>query len=134
MTLSERTGDKQKEKGQVEHDKGTPVLVYKLKPVGWFGAHTVPHKGANVYAVRRLAQDIRWFDYLRVLWKSDQEPALTALRDAAQMQLGASVVLGTTGNGESEVGLTYDESAVGESPSNGVAENALKMYRVTPES
>ena len=46
MTMGDREEDKLgSEKGEQTKDVGTPIIVYKLKPAGWFGAHAVPEKG-----------------------------------------------------------------------------------------
>ena len=125
MTMKEREeGQEDSEKGSKEHDSGTPILAYVLKPAGWYGAHVVPHKGANMYAGKRLAQDLKWFGYPRVIWKSDQEPSILSLRDLVQQTLGASVTV--DGN---PVGLGFEGSAVGESRSNGGAENGVQQIQ-----
>ena len=52
---------------------------------------------------------------------------MVALREEVQQQLGTAVTLEETD--EERVGLTFDESAVGESQSNGVAENAVQQIQ-----
>ena len=85
----------------------------------------MPAKGANPYAAKRLTQDILWFGYPRVIWKSDQEPSIVSLRELVQQMLGTAVdIAGQAGN--QRVGVGFEESAVGESKSNGSAENVVQ--------
>ncbi len=45
-------------------------------------AHIVKEKGAETYSVRRLVQEIRRLGYPKIILKSDQEPAIRALKEA----------------------------------------------------
>ena len=76
-----------------DHDIGNPVLVYSLKPAGWYAAHVAPEKGGNRYLAQRMARNIKWFGYNRIVWQSDQEPSIIALRDLVQQYLGQAAML-----------------------------------------
>jgi len=79
----------------------------------------LPQKGIHPYAVNRLCQDLsKIFGYTSFILKSDQEPAILALKKAVQTQLqleGAKIDQ-----------IMMEESPVGESGSNGEVENAIK--------
>ena len=96
-----------------EEDKGMPILVVKDCKSKWMSATVVPEKGANGYAIQCLGRDIAdIMGYKRVIVKADQEPAIVALREAVFLQKGIEVM--------------KEESPVGESQSNGEAENAVQ--------
>ena len=57
--------------------------------------------------------------------KSDQEPAIVSLRDLVQQVLGSAVEV----TGKPRQGLGFEESAVGESKSNGAAENGVQQIQ-----
>eukprot|EP00969_Alexandrium_andersonii_P191942 8477251-Alexandrium_andersonii.AAC.1 len=56
--------------------------------------------------------EIAYLGHRKVVLKSDQEPSIMALKEAARRECGTSVE------------ATMEESPVGESESNGVAERA----------
>ena len=130
--MGDREEDKpESEKGEQTKHIGTPIIAYKLKPAGWFGADAVPGKSGNHYAAKRLSQDLKWFGYPRVIWTSHQEPSIVALRDLVQQYLGVAVDISSQPHsvmGE-RVGVGIQESPVGESQSNGVAENTMKQVQ-----
>ena len=101
-----------------ERDEGMPILVMIDRKSKMRNADVVPEKGANEYAVRRLTQNMDFVGYRNPevqICKSDQEPALKALRTAVMRNR--------------EQGTAPEESPVGESQSNGEVENAVKMIQ-----
>ena len=78
-------------------------------------AHVVPRKGRDNYAAARIAQDIRILGYKRLYVKTDQEPAILALKEMVKTELDV------------EGGI--EESPVGESQSSGGVENAIQQVQ-----
>ena len=78
-------------------------------------AHMVPRKGPDEHAVARVAQDIKNFGYRKIIFKSDQEPAILALKDEVRRALDQDVIM--------------EASPVGESQSNGRVENAVRRVK-----
>ena len=89
-----------------------PVIVLKDRKSGTVKAHMVEEKGVNVFAVKRLVQDVALLGYKRIVFKSDNEPAILALKHAVKNECPIEIVM--------------EESPVGESASNGEVENAFK--------
>ena len=104
MTMKSTEGRKREwekgEKGGV--DEGLPIIVWKERKSGVINAHVVPEKGANHYAAKRIAQDIKWLGYGELVWKSDQEAAIVALRDLVQEYVGQAVRIIGEGGCEGE--------------------------------
>ena len=91
-------GQELTEKGKgIDHDEGNPIIVYRVRDgeedCKVIGAHVVTPKGADHWAAERLATDIKNMGYGRMIWKSDQEPAIVALRDLVRTYLGIAVTL-----------------------------------------
>jgi hypothetical protein len=82
-------------------------------------AHVLPKKGVDAYAVRRIVSDItEMLGYSEFVLKSDQEPAILALKNMIKQQVE---------QGDRSVKkVVIEESPVGESQSNGDVENAIK--------
>jgi hypothetical protein len=75
--------------------------------------HAVPRKGlAHVHGAEQLIRDIEELGYKKVILKADNEPATHALREEVQKQREDETLL--------------ENSPVGESQSNGVAERAVQ--------
>ena len=74
-------------------------------------ARVVPHKGANAYAVKSLAKDIGMLAHPEIVLKSDGEPAIVALKQAACRERHERIIL--------------EESPVHDSKANGGIENAI---------
>ena len=105
--------------GETE-EKGMPVLVTKDvndggRGTGMITARVVPRKGAQQYAVKGLASDIAMLGHQELILKSDGEPSIVALKEAAKMERGERIV--------------FEESPVGESKCNGVIENAIQQVQ-----
>ena len=78
-----------------EGDEVLPkILVATVSPGKAAFAHAVDVKGpgGNRYAVQRLAEDICWLGYTRVLLRSDNEPAILKLSEESLEPLRVGVV------------------------------------------
>ena len=75
-------------------------------------ARVVQSKGANAYAVKRAGKDVRQLGYQRMILKSDGRPAITRLKEAIRNKGAETMIL--------------EESPVGDSQTNGVAEKATQ--------
>jgi hypothetical protein len=67
----------------------------------------VKEKGVNSFAVKMLAKILTSTGYRRVIVKSDQEPAIMALKEAVKREV------------ELEVEIAFEESPVSEHESDG---------------
>ena len=97
------------EREQEEQTDHMPIIVMKSKLDRTPKAAVVPEKGQCAYAIKKISQWLKWLGSKRIIWKSDQEPAILALRDAAKLLL-------------TDVEIIPEESPVGESQSNGRAD------------
>ena len=61
-----------------------PIIVMKDTGTGIKFARAVPRKGVDPYAVDKVASDIRRLGYRKMLFKSDGEPSLVALKQAVE--------------------------------------------------
>ena len=103
-------------------EKGMPILVAKDLLDGEHGtgmmfARVVPQKGVHAYAVKNLAADIALLGHPEIVLKSDGEPSIVALKEAVKMERPERIVL--------------ESSPVGESKSNGAAENTVQQVWAT---
>ena len=57
---------------------GMPILVMRDSETRMIQAYVVPQKGVDGYAVKRLSKDIDLLGHKRMIFKSDNEPALVA--------------------------------------------------------
>ena len=102
--------------GQDEQDGNhNPILVIEDDTSKTVMAHMLPRKGVDEYAVERLKQDIGLLGYKRIVLKSDQEPAILALKAEVKRTSGVEIV--------------PELSPVGESQSNGRAERAVRTTK-----
>ena len=112
-------GDKgEEEDDDVEEElrkKGMPTLFAVDGNTGYLMANVVPKKGVNGYAVKRISQNMNLLGYKRVNVKTDQEPAIKALKIAVTK--------------ETAVDIVPEESPVGESQSNPEVEGAIKLVK-----
>ena len=60
-----------------------PVLNIKDVWSSKVAAEIVPRKGNNEYAAEVVAEFVKRTGYKRIILKSDQEPSIMALKDAA---------------------------------------------------
>ena len=94
---------------------GAPILVRKCNRDRWIGAAIVPTQGADEHAVAELKNDVIGSGFTEVLVRSDNEPAILALKESAATALKLA-----------GVNVKTEESALYGSQSNGLAESAVK--------
>jgi len=99
-----------------DDDDVTPMLVVKDKKSKspWGGA--IPSKGNDDYARQLLVQVVRETGYRRVVLKSDNEPAIVVLKQAARAEL-------------TDVECLMEESPVGDHQANGDIEVAVRELK-----
>ena len=71
---------------------GASILVSKCNRDRWIGAAIVPTKGADEYAVAELKNDVIGSGFTGVLVRSDNEPAIFALKESAATALNLADV------------------------------------------
>ena len=76
-------------------------------------ARVVPQKGVHPYAVKNTAADIALLGHPEIVFKSDAEPSIVALKEAVKMERHERIVM--------------ENSPVHESKSNGVIENTVQQ-------
>ena len=101
-----------------DEDNSMPILVVKdvLSPgcgTGMVFAHVVPRKGANSYAIKILSKDIAILGHPELVLKSDSEPAIIALKEAAKRERSERIV--------------FESPPIKESQANGAIENAVQQ-------
>ena len=79
-------------------------------------AHMVEEKGPNEYAIEQVKEDIESMGIRRMICKTDQEPAIVALRERIIEALGTKVE------------VIEEESPVGDHQAYGGIENAIKEF------
>ena len=96
-----------------EPESELPSLQVKDEYTGFTWSSTVPAKGPDAYAVNFTIQCIEETGYRRILFKSDNEPAIKSLKAMVKQSLkGVEVVM--------------EESKTGDHPSNGSCESAVR--------
>ena len=65
-------------------EDGQPILVMRDRRSKIVTAHVIEEKGANEYAVKRLSQDLKLTGYRKIIFKSDNEPAIIALKQGVK--------------------------------------------------
>ena len=80
VTEDEAT-DKEEDK---EKEHGMPTLVMIDDKSDMAFSSVVPKKGVMPYAVMRIANDISLLGHPKVILKSDNEPAILALKEAVK--------------------------------------------------
>ena len=78
-------------------DAQNPLIVMEDDATKAVIARMVPRKGPDEHAVARVAQDIKNFGYRKIIFKSDQEPAILALKDEVRRALDQGVITEATG-------------------------------------
>ena len=96
-------------------EAGAPILVSKCDRDRWIGAAIVPTKGADEYAVAELKNDVMCSGFTEVLVRPDNEPSILAVKESTATALKLAGVT-----------IKAEESALYDSQSNGLAENAVK--------
>ena len=77
----------------------------------------VPSKGVEPHAVKVINREIKLSGYIRMTFKSDQEPSIQAILEAVKREKGEALE------------LQLEESRVGEHQSNGEVENAIRSIQ-----
>ena len=99
-----------------------PIIVMVDRKTKMKYAHVLKSKGAEHYAVERVARELTdGLGYGKFILKDDQEPSIKALREA--------VIRRVTAIRGAEVQIIPEESPVGESQSNGEVESAIKQVQ-----
>lgn len=80
-------GDKQSE----GDESGMPILVVKDRKTRIIRARVVPNKGRHWYAIKMLVGIINNLGHKRIIFKSDQEPSIMALKDAVRNEIVGSL-------------------------------------------
>lgn len=96
-------------------ESGAPILVVKDRDppgTGLMFAYVLEAKGCNSYAVDRLDKTLEGLGHNRIILKSDQEPAIIALKTAVK--------------GRKTVEIVPEESPAYASSSNGAIESTNK--------
>ncbi len=73
----------------------------------------VPEKGKNSYARERVSKNVRMLGHKRLIFKTDQEPAILDLKNQVKAL--------------TEDDLVPEESPVGESQNNGEIERSMQQ-------
>ena len=105
-----------------EGSKVFPILGLKEKQCKMKCAHMVEEKGPNEYAIEQVKEDIESMGIRRMIFKTDQEPAILAFKERVIEALG------------SKVEVIEEESPVGDHQANGEIENAIKEFEKTNQS
>ena len=88
----------------------------------WISGAMVPRKGTDEYAIGRLAAEILGVVSAEVMVRSDQEPSIIVLKEAAASRVRPDGVK-----------VIPEESAVADSRGNGLAESTVKESRTSHE-
>ena len=109
-----------------DNDDAEPVtvLVARLYPSRALLATVVDSKGIDPVAVARLARFIRDSGYSKIIYKTDQEKPIVALFEETFQASARQGVL----HNPTLTQMVPEASAVGESQSNGKAENAVQTF------
>ena len=105
-----------------DDDEPVTLLVARLYPSRSMLATVVKAKGPEQTAVARLAKFIRDSGYAKVIYKSDQEASIRSLFEETFRASAREGVL----HNPALLQMVPEASAVGESQSNGRAENAVQ--------
>ena len=99
--------------GQEEAQGVLPMLAVKYHESRMTFAHVVERKGPVDSTTRRLVADLDWLGLRRLVFKSDQEPAILALKQAVRESMPT-------------VEFVMEESLVEEHQSNGTIEVTVR--------
>ena len=91
-----------------------PMIGVKERQSKMKFAHQVEEKGPNEYTIEAVKEDIENLGVKRFIFKSDQEPAILALKERIIEVLG------------SKYEVLPEESPVGDHQANGEIDNAIK--------
>ena len=74
-------------------ERGMPIMVIKDRRTRIIRARVVPQKGNHRYSIKVLSGVVESLGHSTVILKSDQEPAIMALKEAVKSEVRANVVL-----------------------------------------
>lgn len=97
-----------------ESDSNT-IVVLKDRSNGTRYADTLPAKGRDAYSVERLDRNLRSLGHSRIILKTDQEPAIEALKETVRERLTIEII--------------PEQSPKYESASNGMIERAIQSVQ-----
>jgi hypothetical protein len=98
-------------------NRATPILFGRDSKFSWTDSDALPSKGVvHEYNIEVLVRNVVNLGFPRLLSKSDQEPAIVALKTAAARRLRA----------QHGIEVEINESLAYDSQSNGRAESAVK--------
>jgi len=103
------------EKQNAEEEKGMPILVMKDRKTKMIWAHVVAKKGRDGYAIKRISKNISLLGHRKIIFKSDGEPSIVALKEAVKAEQAIDMIL--------------EESPVGDHRANGEVEAAVKQVQ-----
>ena len=106
--------------GQEEAQGVLPMLAVKSHESRMTFAHVVERKGPVDSTTRRLVADLDWLGLRRIVFKSDQEPAILALKQAVRESMAT-------------VEFVMEESPVEEHQSNGTIEVTVREIQKKSE-
>ena len=69
-----------------EEEYGMPIMVTKDEKANTITADVVPSKGVGDYAVESVRKALEQLGHQRIALKSDSEPAILALKEAARRE------------------------------------------------
>ena len=101
-------------------ERGMPILVMCDINSGGCGtgmmfARVVTSRGVNSYEVKNTAADLASLGHPELIFKSDNEPSIVALKEAVKLERGERIVM--------------ENSPVKESKSNRAIENAIQQVQ-----
>ena len=128
MFMTEGSEQEKEEKGGME--SGMPILVILDHETDMCFAAVVPEKGVHAYAVIRASNDIALTGHTSLILKSDNEPAIMALKNAVKaessQQITTTAVAARRQRSSKMIG---EESAAYDSASNGKVEAAIRWIQ-----
>ena len=71
---------------ETEEEKGMPIVVAKDSKTKMTMARVVPSKGVDSYAVETVKKMVERLGYKKIIMKSDNEPAVLALKEAVRRE------------------------------------------------
>ncbi len=78
----------QSEQEKKEVEKGTPIMVLKCEKPKTTTAKVAPSKGGDVHAVESVRKALEQFGRKRVIFKSENEPAILVLEGGREERKG----------------------------------------------
>ena len=82
----------EQDKEEEEEEKGMPMIVIKDDRSKMVFARVVPQKGVEPCAVGSTVRTLEQLGYKKVIFKSDTEPALLALKEAVRKEIDVELI------------------------------------------